>query len=204
MVYAFGNANTAISVDVSDLPSQMRRPKFRLAVQSQAVKYRSRGVSITSRNRNRQLDLNRIFPGESEMSAPAVKSHHILVADDNRDMRRYLQHILGARHQVETVNDGKEALRAAKANPPDLILADIMLPRMNGFQLLGALRADSRTQDIPVILLSARAGQQAKASGIEAGAVDYLVKPFHARELLARVGSLFESAQKNRAALNRS
>src|SRR5436190_2933297 len=123
----------------------MRRPRLRLAVQSQAVRYRSRGVSITPR------------------SARAVKSHHILVADDNRDMRRYLQRILVARHQVETVNDGKAALRAAKANPPDLILANIMMPRMNGFQLLGALRADSRTQDVPVILLSARAGQKAKA-----------------------------------------
>ena len=135
---------------------------------------------------------------------PAVKSHRVLVADDNRDIRSYLQRILGSRHQVETVNDGKAALRAAKANPPDLILADIMMPRMDGFQLLAAVRADSRTHDVPVILLSARAGQEAKASGREVGAVDYLVKPFHARELLARVGSLLESAQKNRAALNRS
>jgi hypothetical protein len=173
-------------------------------VQNQEGRHRSRGVSITSRNRNRQLPETESVSAEAKPSAPAVKSHRILVADDNRDIRSYLQRILGSRHQVETVNDGKAALCAAKANPPDLILADIMMPRMNGFQLLAAVRAYSRTQDVPVILLSARAGQEAKASGIEAGAVDYLVKPFNTRELLARVGSFLESAQKNRAALNRS
>jgi PAS domain S-box-containing protein len=165
---------------------------------------RMRELDWSSTDSLRSLPETEFVSAEAKPSAPAVKSHRILVADDNHDMRHYLQRILGARHKVETVNEGKAALRAAKANPPDLILADIMMPRMNGFQLLAALRADSRTQDVPVILLSARAGQEAKASGIEAGAVDYLVKPFHARELLARVGSLLESAQKNRAALNRS
>jgi DNA-binding response OmpR family regulator len=93
------------------------------------------------------------------------------------------------------VGDGQAALAAAMANPPDLILSDVMMPRMDGFGLLAGIRADRKLRDLPVVLLSARAGEEARVEGLDGGADDYLVKPFSARELLARVRSNLELAR---------
>ncbi|WP_341870417.1 ATP-binding protein, partial [Corallococcus praedator] len=116
-----------------------------------------------------------------------VERSRILLADDNADMRDYVGRLLGTTWTVEAVADGEAALQAALARPPDLILTDVMMPRLDGFGLLHALRADERTRHVPVILLSARAGEEAQEEGLNAGADDYLVKPFSTRELLARV-----------------
>jgi len=113
----------------------------------------------------------------------------ILLADDNTDMREYIARILAPRYDVIKVSDGIEALAAAQNSAPDIVLTDIMMPRMDGLALLQALREAPKTQTLPVILLSARAGEEAQIEGLETGADDYLVKPFSARELLARVGS---------------
>ena len=83
--------------------------------------------------------------------------------------------------------DGAAALAAIRAHRPDLVLTDVMMPNLDGFGLLRALRADPATRATPVIMLSARAGEEAKVEGLHAGADDYLVKPFSARELVARV-----------------
>jgi signal transduction histidine kinase len=119
--------------------------------------------------------------------AQASASPRILVADDNADMRAYVQRLLSPSWQVEAVADGTQALAVASERLPDLVLADVMMPGLDGFALLRALRADPHTATIPVILLSARAGEESRVEGSEAGADDYLVKPFSARELLARV-----------------
>ncbi|WP_051710292.1 ATP-binding protein [Andreprevotia chitinilytica] len=119
--------------------------------------------------------------------AAMVTPARILVADDNADMRAYLTRILSARWRVDVAEDGGLALALARANRPDLILSDVMMPRMDGIALLRELRADAQTRDIPVVLLSARAGEESLLEGIGTGADDYLVKPFSARELLARV-----------------
>ncbi len=111
----------------------------------------------------------------------------ILWADDNADMRGYVTRLLGARFDVRAVPDGEAALASARAHPPDLVLSDVMMPKLDGFGLLRALRADPELKEIPVILLSARAGEESRIEGIEVGADDYLVKPFSARELVARV-----------------
>ncbi|HVT99487.1 MAG TPA: ATP-binding protein [Acidobacteriaceae bacterium] len=117
------------------------------------------------------------------------KRARILLADDNRDMREYVQRLLSRKFSVTAVADGEEALASARENTPDLVLTDVMMPRMNGFELLRALRTDPATAAIPILMLSARAGEEAESEGLEAGADDYLVKPFTARELLARVSS---------------
>ncbi|MEV1155186.1 SpoIIE family protein phosphatase [Micromonospora chokoriensis] len=115
-------------------------------------------------------------------------SARILVADDNADMREYLSRLLrAAGYRVESVDDGRLALQAARANQPDLVVSDVMMPGLDGLQLVAALRAEPRTAGTPILLLSARAGQEASIEGLEAGADDYLVKPFAAAELLARV-----------------
>lgn len=111
----------------------------------------------------------------------------ILLADDNADMRAYVQRLLSQRWEVEAVADGLKAWAVACEHVPDLVLADVMMPGLDGFELLRALRADSRTREVPILLLSARAGEEARVDGLEAGADDYLIKPFSARELLARV-----------------
>ncbi|GGL62547.1 histidine kinase [Streptomyces fumigatiscleroticus] len=117
-------------------------------------------------------------------AAPA----RVLVADDNADMRAYLTRLLrGAEYEVEAVADGRQALGAARREAPDLVVSDVMMPRLDGLSLVAALRADPRTASVPVLLLSARAGQEASVEGLGAGADDYLVKPFAAAELLARV-----------------
>jgi signal transduction histidine kinase len=123
----------------------------------------------------------------------------ILWADDNADMRDYVRRLLADRYEVTAVPDGAAALAAALANPPDLVLTDVMMPGLDGFGLLRELRANQSTHTLPVILLSARAGEECAVEGLEAGADDYLVKPFSARELLARVRTHLELAKVRRA-----
>jgi len=122
----------------------------------------------------------------------------VLVADDNADMRQYIVRLLGEHYRTEAVLDGEAALAAARARMPDLILTDVMMPRLDGFGLLQALRADPRTSGVPVIMLSARAGEESRIEGMQEGADDYMVKPFSARELLARVTAHLQMARLRR------
>ena len=124
----------------------------------------------------------------------------VLVADDNADMRQYIVRLLGQLYRTVAVPDGEAALAAVRVQLPDLVLTDVMMPRQGGFGLLNALRADPRTSGVPVIMLSARAGEESRIEGMEQGADDYLVKPFSARELLARVTAHLQMAQMRREA----
>jgi PAS domain S-box-containing protein len=120
----------------------------------------------------------------------------VLIADDNADMREYLTNLLRTSgYQVSEVTDGQQALDVIRAEVPDLVISDVMMPGMDGLQLVAALRADPRVAAVPVVLLSARAGQEASIEGLQAGADDYLVKPFAAAELLARVRANIELAR---------
>jgi len=136
--------------------------------------------------------------------AAGLRDARILVADDNLDLREYLARLLEPYWHVQTVADGAAALAAARATLPDLVLADVMMPGLDGFELLRELRGAGRTRDIPVVLLSARAGEEARVEGLGAGADDYIVKPFGARELLARVAARLELTRlRNNAARER-
>ncbi len=131
---------------------------------------------------------------DGELSADSAgetgaEVERILLADDNADMREYVTRLLAARYRIEAVSDGESALREALAHPPDLILSDVMMPGLDGFGLLQELRSRPETRTIPIIFLSARAGEESRVEGLRAGADDYLIKPFTARELLARVGA---------------
>jgi signal transduction histidine kinase len=120
----------------------------------------------------------------------ALRGARVLLVDDNADMRDYAARLLRAQGWVvDTAGDGAAALAAARNAPPDLVLSDVMMPGLDGFGLLRAMRADARTRTTPIILLSARAGEEARVEGLDTGADDYLVKPFAARELVARVRS---------------
>ena len=121
------------------------------------------------------------------------------MVDDNPDLRTYLRRLLGRHWLVDVAADGVEArARLASASPPDLVVADVMMAEVDGLTLLREIRADPRLRDLPVILLSARAGEDATVAGLEAGADDYIVKPFSARELVARVGAQLELARLRR------
>lgn len=124
----------------------------------------------------------------------------ILLADDNADMREYLRKLLSSSCDVQAVADGESAFQAILARPPDLILSDVMMPKLDGFGLLKEVRTEERTATIPVILISARAGEESRVEGLSAGADDYLTKPFSARELLARVKSQLAMSRVRRQA----
>lgn len=159
----------------------------REAYVEEAVRWLPAGSSVRSRS--------------STARAPvADDSPRILLADDNADMREYVGRLLGERYRVEAVADGLSALDAARARVPDLVVSDVMMPGLDGFGLIGAMRADPRLQTVPVMLLSARAGEEARVEGMQAGADDYLVKPFAATELLARVEARLEIARIRRRA----
>ncbi len=118
----------------------------------------------------------------------------ILLAEDNADMRNYVGRLLSPYWEVQGARDGEEALAAARRIRPDLILSDVMMPGLDGFELLRAIRADEHLRDVPFVMLSARAGEEARVEGLAAGVDDYLVKPFSARELIAKVRSQLEMA----------
>jgi len=122
----------------------------------------------------------------------------VVLADDNADMRGYVRELLGSRYDIEAVCDGREALEAARRARPALVITDVMMPNLDGLGLLAAMRADLSLHDVPVIMLSARAGEEARIEGLNTGADDYVVKPFSARELLARVGALLELTRSRR------
>ncbi|MBN9488607.1 MAG: response regulator [Alphaproteobacteria bacterium] len=136
----------------------------------------------------------------------AVSEHdaaraRVVVADDNADMRDYLSRLLtAAGHDVETDVDGQQALERIRFRKPDLVITDVMMPRLDGFGLVKSLRAEETTRDLPVIILSARAGEEARIEGLASGADDYVVKPFAARELLARVAATLKVARVRREA----
>ena len=137
--------------------------------------------------------------GEPADDVVARNAGRILIVDDNADMREYVARLLRGRGwTVETVADGDAAREAALRDPPDLLLADVMMPGLDGFALLQQLRAEALTSEVPVILLSARAGEEARVEGLAAGADDYLVKPFSARELAARVKGTLHAGQVRR------
>ena len=147
-------------------------------------------------------------PDDHPLTTPSLRPRHVnrddrprvLVADDNADMRQYVVNLLAEHFTVEGVPDGEAALAAVRRQLPDLILTDVMMPRLDGFGLLRELRADPRTSGLSIIMLSARAGEESRVEGLEAGADDYLVKPFSARELLARVTALLQMARMRREA----
>ena len=155
----------------------------------------------TARNASFVSEAEQLVPASMPKEAePAVsgKKAHIVLADDNADMRAYVQRLLEPHYRVSVAPDGQAALWLVTEHRPDLVLSDVMMPVMDGFELLKTLKADPATARIPVVLLSARAGEEATIEGYESGADDYLVKPFSANELLARVRAQLHMARLRR------
>ncbi|MEU2611528.1 SpoIIE family protein phosphatase [Micromonospora sp. NPDC007271] len=133
--------------------------------------------------------------GLPELADGPAGAGRILLADDNADLREHVTRLLASSYEVVAVSDGVEALRLAAEAPFDLVLADVMMPRLDGFGLVSALRADPATRGVPIVLLSARAGAAEEVAGLSVGADDYLTKPFSSQELIARVRANVELGQ---------
>jgi signal transduction histidine kinase len=134
---------------------------------------------------------------QAAITVPPAKlpAGRVLIVDDNKDMRDYLTRIVRSRWKVRSAINGQEAIALVQTWVPDVIVSDVMMPELDGFGLLKALRENDLTREIPVMLLSARAGDEARLDGMGAGADDYLIKPFSSREFIARVESLMLRAQ---------
>src|SRR5687768_6579224 len=115
----------------------------------------------------------------------------VLIVEDDGDIASLLSHYVGkAGFQAETVSDGGRALTLARANPPDLVILDLMLPGLTGLEVCKTLRADQLTAGLPIIMLTARGEESERILGLDMGADDYVVKPFSPQELMARVRAL--------------
>ncbi len=136
----------------------------------------------------------------SQREDVAISPTRILLADDNADMRAYIARLLGGHWSVSEVADGIEAVASARREPPDLVISDVMMPGLDGFGVVRELRADPRLVNVPIILLSARAGDESIAAGLRSGADDYIIKPFTAAQLTMRVEAQLARARTRAAA----
>jgi signal transduction histidine kinase len=132
---------------------------------------------------------------EPDHQPPGTSNQTILIVDDNADMRRHIQSIIGSRYATVTAANGREALTLIGERRPSLVLSDLMMPVMDGSQLLRVLKKDPNTSQIPVILITARAGEESLIEGFETGAEDYLVKPFSGKELMSRITAQLRISQ---------
>lgn len=127
----------------------------------------------------------------------------ILLVEDNAELRAFLRTFLASQYTVVEAANGREGVQTATETVPDLVISDVMMPEMDGFAFCQALKGDPRTSHIPVILLTARAGEESKLAGLHTGADDYLTKPFNSRELRARVQNLIDQRRRLREKFSR-
>jgi len=189
----------SIRTGISHLPRErIRAPRELSATAVQASAFVDEAAGWLPDPRSSPLAATETGAPVEELLDQHAASTEILIADDNADVRSYLQKLLRPLGRVTTVADGVQALEAINQRTPDLVLSDVMMPNLDGFGLLRALRSDERTRILPIILLSARAGEEAHVEGVGASADDYIVKPFSSRELVARVRAQLELARQRR------
>ncbi len=172
-----------------------------IALQDSAAAYIEEAMNWLPRQRRNSRAAHPAKALEDGSHVEAAPKPVVLLVDDNSDMRDYVAGLLSTKFRVIAAENGRRALVEMAHEKPDLVLSDIMMPEMDGFALLGAIRQNPATRTVPVIMLSARAGEEARVEGMDGGADDYLVKPFTARELLAHVEAQIKMAALRREAM---
>jgi len=162
-------------------------------------------AELSEPTKNNVVEMNDLLI-KTENDLPSTKTRDnektgkeiILVVEDNSDVRNYIIEQLTNEFQVLEAKDGQEGIILAKKNIPDLIITDVMMPKIDGYQLTTELKQDEKTSHIPIVMLTAKAALDNKIEGFEIGADDYLIKPFNSKELLVRVKNLIATRRQLR------
>jgi signal transduction histidine kinase len=161
---------------------------------SEEVRSRHDELRLTEMEQTVERAEGAMAPAQTKAFMPAGSvprdAPEVLVVEDNADMRQLLSFLIGQEFQLRVARNGREAMEAVRARKPDLVLTDVMMPELSGTELCAALKGDPATEGIPVVLITSKAEREMKIEGLELGADDYVTKPFHPRELLARIRSL--------------
>jgi signal transduction histidine kinase/DNA-binding response OmpR family regulator len=188
------------TIDVDSTPGQGTAVRISLPAAHAGASVSAADSIARSAKANDYADEALGWLGTGSNAERAFSSRQVvLVADDNADMRRHLATVLGSRWDVAEAGDGRQALELARRCRPDLLITDVMMPELDGFGLIAAIRADAGLASLPVIMLSARAGPEAVGGGLAAGADNYLVKPFTSADLISHVAARLEAAARDRS-----
>lgn len=163
----------------------------------------ARGRNVPSRGELIPLNHTHATEYGHEATATPAQQSVLLIVEDNADMRYFIRRNLAGAYRIIEAADGKKGLREAMENVPDLIISDIMMPEMDGYQLCEHIKTNELTSHIPVILLTAKADRESRLTGLEAQADDYLAKPFDADELILIVRNRIRERQKMRDRFSR-
>ncbi len=160
---------------------KLRKTKFHFSA-DQIVTYKQSLPVVLSNNENTPIDANM-----------STKNETILIVDDNSEILDFLKDLLKPFFKIVTAINGKKALEMVGKNQPDLIISDVLMPKMTGVEMCAKLKSDLATSHIPVILLTARGSEDHRIEGLETGADDYITKPFNPKMLVARVNNILNN-----------
>lgn len=154
--------------------------------------------SIESQAKDLELETHQVdFPSDvPDDFQDGSDEDQLLIIEDNPDLRNFIASVMGAKYSIITAQDGEEGWRVATEHVPNVVISDVMMPKLDGVSLAEKMKSDERTSHIPIILLTAKADMDSRIKGLRAGADDYLVKPFSTEELQARVDNLVEQRKK--------